>query len=260
MPVRGANSKSFVSALGEGLQTPLEGFAYLNRNPGLWRFAIIPILVNLAITLSLLAALIYAAFALDHWLDAHLPAGMIGSALKFLAILLLIVVALAISVGAWLLLGGVLCGYFYGLLAMRIELALGTPRHELEELSIYYQTVDVLRDFAALTAVNLGYLLLGFVPVVGPPVALVGSTYFNCFIFGVEYLDFPLALRGMRRREKWQFARAHRGHTLGLGAIVLLLNFIPVLGSVLLASAAVGSVLLYRRISPSASLSPTAPA
>lgn len=65
-----------------------------------------------------------------------------------------------------------------------------------------------------------------------------------------DYFDFPLSLRGKRRQEKREFTRRHRAHTLGLGATVFMVSFVPVVGSLILATAAVGAVLLYRRLEP----------
>src|SRR4029079_4257994 len=52
------------------------------------------------------------------------------------------------------------------------------------------------------------------------------------------------------RSEKVAFARSHRGQTLGLGAVVLLFNFVPVVGPILMTAAVAGSVLLYHDLEP----------
>lgn len=231
-----------------GLMTPLEGLKYLWRRPRLWRYAVAPIVCNLLITVLVLAALIWGGIEASNRLSAHYPAGVLGSAAWLATLLALVLVALALAVGAWFLLGGILCGYFYGRLAYQVELELGTPAAELRELSLYYQTVDVLRDFVFLAVVNLGCLLIALVPVIGAAIGGAIAIYYDAMIFGVEYLDFPLALRGWRRRDKWRFAERHRPYTIGLGAAVMLLNFLPIVGSVLLAGAAVGGVLTYRRL------------
>ena len=237
-----------------GLMTPLEGLGYLWRRPRLWRYAITPIVCNLIITALVLAALIWSGIEASNRLSAYYPSGILGSAAWLATLLVLLVVAFALAVGAWLLLGGILCGYFYGRLAYQVELELGTPAAELRELSLYYQTVDVLRDFAFLVVVSVGCLLIALVPVVGAALGGAIALYYDSMIFGVEYLDYPLALRGWRRRDKWRFAERHRPYTLGLGAAVMLLNFLPIVGSVLLAGAAVGGVLTYHRLEDSHSL------
>jgi hypothetical protein len=52
----------------------------------------------------------------------------------------------------------------------------------------------------------------------------------------------------MRRVVKQDIFRVHRPETMGLGVMVLLGGLIPLLGSILLTSAVVGAVLLYRQL------------
>jgi len=249
LPVSAERPRGFgVLGLAAGAAAPLEGLRYLSAHPRLWRYAVAPILLNLVITLLVVAALIWGGLTAVEYVQQQFAPGWAGQVARAVSLVLLLVVIAGMAVGAWLLLGGILCGHFYGRLAMQVERALGTPEEQLTELSIYYQTVDVLRDFAALAVVNLGCLVLALVPVIGTVVGGAIALYFDCMIFGVEYLDFPLALRGWRRAEKWRFARQHRFHTLGLGGTVLVLNFLPILGSIFLAGAAVGGVLLYHRL------------
>lgn len=107
-------------------------------------------------------------------------------------------------------------------------------------------------DSAALAAINLGFLSMNCVPVIGSIVGLCGALYFDCMILGRNFLAFPTGLRGMRRREIREFCRRPRYHSLGLGAAVLLFSLIPLVGAVLLTTAATGAVLLHRRLMPAA--------
>jgi uncharacterized protein involved in cysteine biosynthesis len=75
-----------------------------------------------------------------------------------------------------------------------------------------------------------------------------GSYYFTCSTLGYAYLDYPLSLRGMRRKEKRRFVREHRSHSLGLGTAAMGLAFLPVANAVFLTTAVVGGVMLYRGI------------
>jgi len=84
--------------------------------------------------------------------------------------------------------------------------------------------------------------------VLGSLLGLCGSLYFDCYLLGRDYLGFPMSLRGMRREEQRAFSARHRWHTLGLGASVLLFTLVPVLGSILLTTAAAGAVLLNRQL------------
>ena len=171
----------------------------------------------------------------------------------------LIAMAAALGVGAWVMLNGILCGHYHGRLARQVELRLGMRPEDMKELSLRYQVGDTLRDFGALLVINGGFLLLNFVPVLGTVVGTAGALYFDSFIFGMDYLDFPLALRGLRRAEKRAFGRRHRAHTVGLGAAIFLFNLVPVVGSVVLSTAAAGAVLLHRRLQAAGAIAGVAP-
>jgi len=238
----------------EGAKSPFWGWRLMNKRPTLWRFAVIPVVFNLLITILVLAMLI----ALGGWFitEAH-PwfhegrtawTAWLGWLMEVGAVLLLLVLAFGLTLVTYMILSGVLCGYFYGRLAEEVEVLLGKPREELQSISIAAEAIDTTASVVELIVVNVGFLIFGFIPVVGPPVALVGSTYWNWAIFGLEYLTYPLSLRGQRRAKRRAYCKRNRPHNLGLGSVVMLFQFIPILGAVPLATAAAGAVILQRRI------------
>jgi len=144
-------------------------------------------------------------------------------------------------------LGLVFCAWFYAVLARQVEIALGTPVSEFRERGLFAELRDTAVNLFVLCALNVGCLLLNLVPGAGSVLATILGLYFTAFLFGLEYLDFPLALRGRNRREKLSFARRHRLVTLGLGSSVAVLNLVPGLGAIFLVAAVAGSVVLYHR-------------
>jgi len=237
-----------LAAFRQGLAAPWDGFRYMSRHPSLWRFGLLPVLLNLLITLFVFVLLAGAAVAFAVYLHPKFPQSALGVVLEILCGIGLFIVVVAAAVAAWMLFQGILCGHYHGKLALEVELQLGTRREDLKEIEFRYQVVDSLRDLAGLAAVNAACLLANIVPVLGSILGLCGALYYDCYLFGTDYLDFPLALRGLRRSEKRAFTRRHRAHTLGLGAAILLLSFVPVLGAVLLTTAATGAVLLHDRL------------
>lgn len=238
----------------EGVVAPWQGLKLLNRRRALWRYAVWPIVANVVITAMVLATLLFtvgwALGVVHRWFansDSSLPAWVGIAAEVFVGVVLL----LACVGGAlllWKLLSGVLCGYFYGVLARHVELELGAAPEELGELSLGYQLIDTLYDLAALAAVHAAFFAIGMIPLVGAPLAIAGDFSFTWFIFGADFFDFPLALRGMRRHEKRRFCREHLPHALGLGAVTFVMQFIPLVGALSLTTAVAGTVLLHRRL------------
>lgn len=238
----------------EGLSSPWRGLRFLNRHPGLWRYAILPTLANLLITALVLTVLVLSA----AWLFAHVHAGAteglsgwhwwlaVGAEVAVAIVFLLVCGGAAVL--TWKFLTGVLCGYFYAQLAEEVEAKLGGADDQLRSISFFYEVVDTALHLALLVSVNGVFLLMNLAPVLGSVIALVGSTSFTWYLLGLDYLGFPLAMRGKRRIEQFDFGRRHLEHTLGLGAAVFVLEFVPIVGAVLLTTAVVGGVLLHRRI------------
>ncbi len=239
---------SFPGAFLEGLSAPWAGLRLMNDNPSLWRYGVLPVAVNLAITALLLAALIGGGAYLFPAFHSYFDGGILWRIVEVLAALAVAMAAVVLLVGAWLVLQAVLCGWFYDRLARQVELRLGTSPDELRDAPLLVQTVDAFRAVGFLLAVNTGCLLVQLVPVVGSALGLCGSYYFTCATLGFEFFDYPLALRGLRRREKLAFARRRRFHTLGLGTSVAILAFLPIINAVFLTTAVAGAVLLHKRI------------
>ena len=232
----------------DGFVTPWAGLRYMNAHPRLWRHGILPILCNLLLSAALFAGLVYGWFRTYAWLGTAFPENWWGATLAVLSGVAVAALELALAVAAWIVFQGILCGFFYSRLAREVEIQLGLAPDRMREVPLLYQVTDALLDLAALTTVAVGCFLLGWVPFVGAPLALALGLYFDCFVFGMDYLDYPQALRARGRRVQRAFARRHRAATLGLGSSVMLLTFIPLLSPILLTTAATGAVLLYRKL------------
>ncbi len=232
----------------DGFATPWAGLRYMNAHPALWRHGILPILCNLVLTAALFAGLVWGWFKAYAWVDAAFPANWWGGTLEVLSVIAIAALEIALAVAAWIVFQGIFCGFFYSRLAREVEIQLGMDPAQMREVPLLYQVTDALLDLAALTAVAIGCFILGWLPLVGAPLALALGLYFDCFVFGMDYLDYPQALRARGRKVQRAFARKNRAATLGLGSSVMLLTFIPLLSPVLLTTAATGAVLLYRKL------------
>ena len=243
-----SSRRGALSSFLEGFAAPWAGLRYMNAHPRLWRHGILPILCNLLLSAALFVGLIYGWFRAYAWLGTLFPANWWGATLAVLSVIVVAALELALAVAAWIVFQGIFCGFFYSRLAREVEIQLGLAPERMREVPLLYQVTDALLDLAALTAVAVGCFLLGWVPFIGAPLALALGLYFDCFVFGMDYLDYPQALRARGRRVQRAFARRHRAATLGLGSSVMLLTFIPLLSPVLLTTAATGAVLLYRKL------------
>ncbi|MCC6123679.1 MAG: EI24 domain-containing protein [Pirellulales bacterium] len=245
------------SAFLEGLQAPLTGFEFMGRNPKLWRYGILPVAVNLLLTGLVLLGLIGAGAYFTTVVHPKFSPGFMGWIGEILLIVCLFVLACSLAFAFWMIAQIAACGYFYGKLARQVEKLLGMKDEEIVEIPLLHEITDTLWESLSLLLLNLLFLLIQFVPVVGAVVGVSGSYYFTSLALGREYWDYPLALRGLRRKEKHRFARQHQLHTLGLGTAVMILFLLPIVNAVLLTTAVTGAVLLHRKILAS---SPDGPA
>ena len=237
-----------LAAFWEGFTAPYRGFQYMNRQPRLWRYAVAPICLNIVITGFMLVLFLIGLIVGLPWLhDVWLTKGY-AIYWEWLAVFGIVVFLLGLTLGIWKLLEGTLCGYFYGRLAENVENELGIDVDEIRSIPFWYQALDSVFDLSLLVLINTGFLCFHCIPVVGSFLGIGCALYFSACVLGRDYLAFPTGMRGMRRSEIREFCKQHRSHTVGLGAAAMLFMLIPILGAVLLTTAATGAVLLHRRI------------
>jgi len=165
------SNRTTTSLLREGMTAPLAGFQVMQRYPALWRYAIIPVLLNLLITLLILIGLVSLAAYFSVKLHPRFDPTWTDRLLEAGTILLLIIVAVGGALATWILLNGILCGYFYAKLAREVEIRLGMPPEEMKEITFRHQVIDTFRDLAAVIGINLGVLALNIVPGLGTVIA-----------------------------------------------------------------------------------------
>jgi len=75
---RGPAAGSAVSGYLQGLLAPWKGLQYMMANPGLFRYAVIPFFLNLAITIGVLVLLAVGGYRLYTYLHAGWGTGWLG--------------------------------------------------------------------------------------------------------------------------------------------------------------------------------------
>jgi CysZ protein len=243
-----ATNKRHVIAAGEGFLIPLDGLGYMMEHRDLWRYAVLPFVFNLLITLVLLGLLILGLYGFHSWWQPPWVSGWVAAVAEVLVGILLAVVSLGLALIAWVVLQAVLCGFFYEKLAAAVERRLGVGEDEIREVPFWLGLLDVLRDLTFLVLMLIIVALLPFVPIVGLLIAPVVALYVQTVVIGREFLGFSLSLRGARWKQKRRFIKRHRAHTVGLGAACLFLALTPIVGAALLSPAVAGAVILHRRL------------
>jgi CysZ protein len=238
----------FVKHFRGGISAPVDGFAFLNNHPALWRYGVWPVLVNIVVTFVVWLSAFYVGWMVWDSYQTALPIAWWTGIVKWTGLICIVLLTLALGFATYLLMLGVICAWFFSKLAYHVELALGSKPEDLVEIPVFAQVIDTLRAICKLVVINVLVLFLHLIPVVGSIAAVVIGLYMDAYILGAEFLGYPLELRGQRWRDRQAFAKQWVGATVGLGIVVTGLMLIPIVGAVFQTTAVVGAVLLHRKL------------
>lgn len=224
----------------------------LIRTPGLRRFVLIPLAINLAIfggmgwwLTGAVGAWISGWSLFDRFGDVWLLSAL-ETVLRWLLSLVLLFTL------AWLftLLANLIGAPFNGLLAERVEAHL-TGVRETDDPG-WLSMVKGMPRLMGSELAKLGYLivfmipllLLQFVPLINivAPLLLFG---FGAWMYALEYLDYPLGNHGALFRDVRRRAREKRRTAFGFGVVIALLSVVPLLNLFVMPIAVAGATALY---------------
>ncbi len=227
------------------------GLSHLLGNTRLWKWAGLPILLN--IFLFVVATSVYVRFFPDllHKIMARPDVWYLW--IVYVLVIVLLVVAFALLVlFTFTMVGCILAAPFLDVLSERVENQLGsleTERSLREALSGMMRGLATsLAMLLLLVATQVAIFAVSFVPVVGQVVALVAGPLSGALFFAIEFFDFPLGRRNLRPRERFGFVNRHRAEAIGFGLAVFLTTLVPLLNFLALPVAAVGATLLVRAL------------
>lgn len=237
----------------EGISAPWHGWKLLWNHPRLWTLAALPTLLNLLISLLVAVAVIGGGYWLMTTLHDSFGGQFTGwgwyAALAGEVLLFLIVAPLVLimAIVLWKILTVIFCGYFFSRLALEVERLIGIEERELRPVSFLAEAAGLLFSLVVLIVGSTVLIALVFIPVIGGILSFIVGTIFTCWIMGLDYLGYPLALRGLPRWSQYPFGWQNSSRAIGLGLFVSICEFIPILGAIPLTSAVVGAVLLQRK-------------
>jgi CysZ protein len=229
----------------------ITGFGYLARGlrligqPGLRRYVILPLAINIAVFAT---AIVWLARMLDSIMQRYIPQW-----LSWLEWLLwpLLAIGLAVSVFyTFSLLANLIAAPFTGLLAERVEQRLGgcPPSAEASIWGNMRSALLAVRVQAAaliyMLAWSIPLLLLSLAPGLGlllTPLWFV----FSAWMLALGYLATPTGNHDFSFRRNRTLATEHRALTLGLGTGITLLSVVPVLNFLALPAGTAAATALW---------------
>lgn len=243
----------------------LRGISYVPRGfglltePGLRRFVVLPIAINIVVFAGLfwLGAEYYQAL-----LDWLLPraseidiGGWLGDALTVAVVILrwllwpLFVLAGAVVMFyTFTAVANLVGSPFNGMLSARVEhRATGHMPPEVAAGGLVVETAtavtDELRKIGHFALLGAPLLLLFFIPVINVIAPLAWAVY-GAWIIALEYSDYPLGNHGLRFADQRILIRRRRLLHLGLGAGLLAMTIIPVLNLLVMPTGVIAATLL----------------
>ena len=209
-----------------GALYPLYAVAVLARAPRLWRYVLIPMLVNLLVGVTLYTGLLFAGLSAIDGLVAGLPAwaAALGALLR-----ILLIVGLLIVTGFVLVRFGVVLGSpWYTQLSAELELLPWRPAAFRARLGLSAAARDLRRALAfefrkLLLVVVIGalLLLLNLIPVAGQLLATAGWVVLGATITCLDFFDYPLERRLLSFRAKLGVIRRSLPASAGFGLVCL---------------------------------------
>lgn len=224
-----------------------EGFSLLGR-PGLRRFVIMPLLVNVL----LFGGLIWWAFGwvdtTSQYLVGQLPGWL--QWLSYLVVPVFVLTSLVLIFYGFSVLANLIAAPFNGLLAEAVEAQLtGKPlqgdwRQVLRD--ILPSVLSELRKmiYFALRAVPLLILLL--VPAINVVASLLW-VLFSAWMMAVQYIDYPMANHGLFFKEQRARLRKRPLLAWSFGGLVMLCTMIPLVNFFVMPAAVAGATLVWVR-------------
>lgn len=228
----------------QGFLLPFQGLALILR-PGLRRFVVIPLTLNLVVFVALAAiGAHYFEAVMDHWLPAQ-------TWLAFLRWPLWILFAAAYVIVlfyGFTTLANLIASPFNALLAARVEETLtGNPPPAGDESlwqAVGPAIAGELGKLAYLVTRALPLLLLLFVPAVNV-FASIAWLAFGFWFLAIEYADYPMGNHALRPAEQRAKLRRKRWKSLAFGAGTTTLMLIPVIQFAAMPAAVAGATRFW---------------
>ncbi len=217
-----------------GLGAVFAGLRFLNRNPRLWSWIFVPLILN--------AGIFFSAFLWSRgYIDALVPEmttewwawiDWLRVGLASVVPVLMQIVAFMACLIVTLLLSGIVNAPFYDILSEKTEATrLGRPevsRPWSKFISDQWRSVGAALILAARQIVVLGILFLLSFTAIGAPFFVLAGFFFT----GYAMVDVPLARKRYTAGERIRWGRRHMAHLVGVGLPINLLPPLAPLGIV----------------------------
>ncbi|CAG0911062.1 unnamed protein product [Cyprideis torosa] len=215
------------------------------RYPGLRRFVLLPLLVNLVIFGG---GTWWGFSGLESYLDQALPGWL--SWAQFILLPLFTITALIMMFYTFTLVANLIASPFNSLLAEKIErrLAGEIPSPASSVLQVAKEAAGAVgsevRKLLYMAGWAIPLMILFLIPGLNLLAPLLWGL-FGAWMLAFTYLDYPMGNHGLTFRDEKLRLRQHRGLAMGFGSAMLVMTFIPVLNFFAMPAGVAGATLLW---------------
>ena len=213
------------------------GFGFLLRRPGLWPFAVLPVVIAIVLGFAGLMLAMFVGARIEAQI-APAP-GTVPVGVELLVGLLLWTAILGSGVFVGLGLALAITSPSLDLLSSHVE-ARVRGRTARSARGTAWEALQALRGSLYFLAAAPGVFLLGLIPVVGPFLAVAWGSWALAF----QMTDSALSRRGMSFAEKRRWHRSWRPESLGFGLAGMVGLLVPFANLILAPALVTGGTLL----------------
>ncbi|MGV6988434.1 sulfate transporter CysZ [Testudinibacter sp. P80/BLE/0925] len=237
----------YQSEFKQGLEYFLRGW-HLITQPGLRRFVIMPILINIVLLVLVFWVMLGQIGSLAAWTVSFVPAWL--DWLGYIIYALAIVTVLLVFFFIFNLLAGFIAAPFNGILAEKVERMLtGQALDDMGMLDLAKDTPRILlrewQKFAYSFPKFIGLFILSFVPGIGQTLVPPLFFLYGAWMAAIQYGDYPFDNHKIPFKQmRYQLAEK-RSLNLTFGGLVSICTFIPFLNFIIIPVAVCGATALW---------------
>lgn len=226
----------------------LQGFRLIVR-PGLRRFFVIPLCINIVVFIALIWLAVAHYETLTQWLVPVEDTWWALMARKFLWLLFALTVGIVLFF-SFSVVANLIAAPFNERLAQRVEQVLGgaKDRHIESQLgtvrSAWASFANELKKLVYFVAVLIMALILTLIPVVNLAAPFVWVAV-GCWMLALEYLAYPMENHAMSFAQVRHAARAQRALTLSFGAGVMAATLVPGVNLAVMPASVAGATAMW---------------
>ena len=215
------------------------------RQPGVRRYVIMPLLINILLFGSLIWVG-YAQFSpLVESAMSYVPGFL--DFLRWIVWLLITVLTAIIVFFTFTPIANILAAPFNALLAEKIEIKLtgkelGTSNSFIKMM--HDSVLSQLRKLVYIFVWSAALLLVSIIPVINFAAPILWVIFVS-WLISLEYLDYPMGNHDLSFSREKQILSKRRGLALGFGGSVMILTSIPLLNFIVMPASVAGATVLW---------------